>query len=50
MVPYTLPLSGTLFEALIYIEDKRFMEHSGVDFKAKLSGIIENIRAKRIVR
>jgi membrane peptidoglycan carboxypeptidase len=50
MVPYTGILDATLFDALIYIENKRFREHSGIDYKAKFSGIIENIRAKKIVR
>lgn len=50
MVPYTGSLDTTLFDALIYIEDKRFREHSGIDYKAKISGIQENIKAGRIVR
>lgn len=50
MIPYRGTLSGELFDAIIHIEDKRFREHSGIDYKAKLSGIVENIKARRIVR
>jgi len=50
MVPYTGSLDATLFDALIYIEDKRFGEHSGIDYKAKISGIQENIKAGKVVR
>jgi membrane peptidoglycan carboxypeptidase len=32
------------------IEDKRFREHFGIDYRAKIAGIRENIKAGKVVR
>jgi membrane peptidoglycan carboxypeptidase len=50
MVPYEGSLSGRLFDAIITIEDRRFIEHRGVDIRGKLAGIWDNIQAGQIVR
>lgn len=39
-----------LREAFIAAEDKRFYEHSGVDWRARLHAVAQNIRALRVVR
>lgn len=39
-----------LIRSLIYSEDQSFFQHCGVDWKAKLSAVYQNIRARRIVR
>src|SRR5690554_3097384 len=37
-------------KALLFAEDKRFFEHSGVDWRARASAVLTNLRALRAVR
>jgi penicillin-binding protein 1C len=39
-----------LQRAVLESEDKRFYEHSGVDWRARMHAILQNIRAGRVVR
>lgn len=50
MIPYTWTLTGKLFESIIFIEDKRFYEHGGIDLRAKIGALKENISAWKVVR
>ncbi len=50
MIPYSLTQSGRLFEAIVAIEDRRFYEHSGFDWRAKIAWIRENLQAGKVVR
>lgn len=45
---HAIPL--LLQQAFILSEDQRFYEHSGVDWRARLNAVIQNIRALRAVR
>ena len=50
MIPYTWSIDEPLFDAIMQIEDKRFREHFGIDYRAKIAGIRENIKAGKVVR
>lgn len=50
MQSYEWTLRGGLFDAIISIEDKRYYGHSGIDMRAKMAWIQENISAWAIVR
>jgi len=39
-----------LTEALIFSEDRRFYDHGGVDWQARVSALLQNIRAFKMVR
>lgn len=39
-----------LKQSFILAEDKRFFEHSGVDWKARFNAIFQNIRARSVIR
>lgn len=39
-----------LVDALVFSEDKNFFQHRGVDWRAKISAVWQNLKARRVVR
>lgn len=39
-----------LLKSFLQAEDKRFYTHGGVDWKARLNAVVQNVRAGRVVR
>lgn len=50
MMPYTGTIEWRLIDAILTVEDKRYYNHAGLDWRAKLSWIWENVQAGGIVR
>lgn len=49
-LPYTWDIHSDIVKNIISIEDARFYEHSGINLRAKIASLYQNIQAGEVVR